>query len=213
MWGRKSGHANALHIYLPASQTTWVFLNLDSELHDFKFWMAHELGHVLSVGLLEQGSIDVAEDFSEAFAGALLFPEEAARSCLTAYLRAKSDPAKVSVLFQVAEEYVISPFSVYRELQNHAKSVGTDFPVVEERLLHARITAFNSQFKTISQILFDDHKPSADHYMLKALEAFNTPVFTALRRYVELSDASESTISRMLDIPLVDAREMKKALI
>ena len=98
MWGRKSGHANALHIYLPVSQTTWVLLNLDSELYDFKFWMAHELGHVLSVGLLEEGNIDAAEDFADAFAGALLFPEAAAKRWLAPYQRAKSAPAKVKRL-------------------------------------------------------------------------------------------------------------------
>jgi hypothetical protein len=47
LWGHKEKHENALHIFLPDSTTTWVYLNLDVEVHDFKFWMAHELGHVL----------------------------------------------------------------------------------------------------------------------------------------------------------------------
>lgn len=29
MWGRKTKHQNALHIHLPDSRTTWVYLNLD----------------------------------------------------------------------------------------------------------------------------------------------------------------------------------------
>jgi hypothetical protein len=38
--GRREHHENAFHIFLPASKTTWIFLNLDSNLHDFKFWIA-----------------------------------------------------------------------------------------------------------------------------------------------------------------------------
>lgn len=213
MWGKQSGHANALHIYLPASQTTWVLLNLDSELHDFKFWMAHELGHVLSVVLLENGDLDLAEDFAEAFAGALLFPEVAAKSWHEVYQRARTPVAKVNVLLKAAGEYVISPFSVYKEMERYAGEAGESFDEVDQRLLHSRSAAFNAGFKTISQTLFDDHKPSADHYMLRATEVFETPVFKALREHAEASDISESVISRMLDIPLVDARALKKALI
>lgn len=213
MWGKQTGHANALHIYLPASQTTWVLLNLDSELHDFKFWMAHELGHVLSVVLLEEGDLDLAEDFAEAFAGALLFPEEAAKQCHADYQRARTDAAKVKVLIETAKEYVISPYSVYKELQKYAEEAGVPFHEIDQSLLHSRISAFNAGFKTISEILFDDDKPSADHYMLRATEVFETPVFKALREHAAASEISESVISRMFGIPLVDARELRRALV
>jgi hypothetical protein len=39
LWGAREHHGNALNIYLPDSQTTWVFVNLDSNIVDFKFWM------------------------------------------------------------------------------------------------------------------------------------------------------------------------------
>ncbi len=75
LWGAKDRHENALHIFLPDSKTTWIYLNLDSEAHDFKFWMAHELGHVLAPDLRD----DEGEDFADAFAGVLLFPENLAK--------------------------------------------------------------------------------------------------------------------------------------
>ncbi|HOS15238.1 MAG TPA: helix-turn-helix transcriptional regulator, partial [Smithella sp.] len=37
LWGNKENHENALHIYLPESMTTWIYLNLDCRIHDFKF--------------------------------------------------------------------------------------------------------------------------------------------------------------------------------
>jgi len=213
MWGNKSGHANALHIYLPLSQTTWVFLNLDSGLHDFKFWMAHELGHVLSVGLLEKNDIEAAEDFADAFAGALLFPGEAAGRWIVSYRRAKSPTAKVKVLLEAAQEYLISPFSVYKELVKFAEAMGESLEDLDPSFLHARISSFNEQFQTISEILFDGDKPSADHYMRKAVEVFDTPIFKALGEREAEAEVSESVISRMFDIPLVDARALKKALV
>lgn len=76
LWGTKKTHENAIHIYLPDSQTTWVYLNLETNVHDFKFWMAHELGHCLSPSL----SGNEAEDFADGFAGLLLFPKVLAES-------------------------------------------------------------------------------------------------------------------------------------
>ena len=213
MWGRKTRHENALHIHLPESKTTWIFLNLDSELHDFKFWMAHELGHVLSVDLLEKGENEVAEDFADAFAGALLFPEAAAAEAYERYCRRKSEPARVREIIEIAKDYVISPFSVYKELEKLAAARKLAFCPVDEKLLHAQISAFNKRFKTISQILFDGHTPSADHFMRVGNETFNTPVYRVLGDYVKETQVSDSTISRMLDIPLVDAREMRLALV
>ena len=46
LWGAKLNHKNALHILLPSEKVTFVYLNLDTHLEDFKFWMAHELAHV-----------------------------------------------------------------------------------------------------------------------------------------------------------------------
>ena len=47
MWGTLQNHKNALHILLPQERVTFIFLNLDTYREDFKFWMAHELAHVL----------------------------------------------------------------------------------------------------------------------------------------------------------------------
>jgi len=35
-WGNRDQHENALHIYLPKTTTTWIYLNLDSRIHDFR---------------------------------------------------------------------------------------------------------------------------------------------------------------------------------
>jgi len=212
MWGHRSGHANALHIYLPSSQTTWILLNLDSDLYDFKFWMAHELGHVLSVSLLESGDTEVAEDFADAFAGALLFPQGAAKKWLLGYQSAKTPAGRAKVLKEAATEFVISPFSVYKEFEKLAKFESSPFTTLDEKYLHSEISRFNQKVTTISEQMFDGDKPSADRYMRLADEWFDTPFFKALGQHVKKSEISHSVISRMLDIPLVDAREIHEAL-
>ncbi len=213
MWGQKSRHENALHIYLPESRTTWIYLNLDSRLHDFKFWMAHELGHLLSVDLLEQGNTELAEDFADAFAGALLFPEPAARKIHGGYCAAKSAAARIEVVMAAADAHVISPYSVYCEVEKYARARGLDFTGVPSGQLHAAITRFNQHYRSVSEMLFDGKMPSADHYMRVGQEAFRTPVFATLGSYLRESPKADSVISRILDVPLVDAKELRAALV
>lgn len=74
-WGDQKQHGQALHAYLPDSMTTWVWLDLDTKLHDFMFMMAHELGHAYSPGLKS----DEAEDFADLFAQCLLYPDMVAK--------------------------------------------------------------------------------------------------------------------------------------
>src|SRR5690606_4886515 len=92
LWGEKQVHENAIHIFLPDSGTTWVYLNLDVNVHDFKFWMAHELGHCLSPTL--RG--DAAEDFADAFAGALLFPASKAEPAHARLLQLNTKKAQLT---------------------------------------------------------------------------------------------------------------------
>ena len=212
LWGKKNRHENALHIYLPATETTWVYLNLDSEQHDFKFWMAHEYGHVLSADLLESEKLDEAEDFADAFAGALLFPESAAKRTFRSYLAARSDQRRLKVLVKKAGEFGISPYSVYMELQHYAEHHGEHFVEVALTLLHSCIANFNKKHPTLSEQLFDNELPSADHFMRVVQEQFGTHFYKALGEYLRETQASPSAIGRIMDVSLMDARAFHSAL-
>jgi hypothetical protein len=213
LWGRKERHENALHIYLPESKSTWIYLNLDSHWHDFKFWMAHELGHVLALDLLTPATMEQAEDFSDAFAGALLFPEEAARSVYENYRALSSPRARLDLVVQTACDYVISPNSVYLEIGNYARAHGGDFAPLAPAALFPTIAEFNKSHPLVSERLFDGKHPSADHFMRVCGEVFQTPVFTALGAYLKTAPHSDSLVSRLLDLPLADAKELRQALV
>ena len=206
LWGHKSKHENAIHIHLPETQTTWIYLNLDVEIHDFKFWMAHELGHVMTLDLLREGKTEEAEDFADAFAGALLFPEPLAGLALADYGKAADDQGRLDVLGDWAERHTISPFSVHREIEKYALANDVAFAPLPGPLLHPYIAAFNKAYKTVSATLFDDSNPSADHFMRLAQESFDTKIYSALGHYVRERDPGPGVIATILGVTPMDAR-------
>lgn len=119
LWGEKQNHKNALHILLPQEQTTFIFLNLDTRLEDFKFWMAHELAHVYTPDLA--GS-EEGEDFADALAGALLFPKSIAEVAYPHVVRQSSMQGEIRELQRHAKAHSISLFSVFCEIKRYAKS-------------------------------------------------------------------------------------------
>jgi transcriptional regulator with XRE-family HTH domain len=213
MWGLKKRHENALHIYLPESKTTWIYLNLDSRLHDFKFWMAHELGHVLAVDLLTSGSLDAAEDFSDAFAGALLFPEAAAKPVYEAYQASRLTPTRIGIVAAAARAHLISPNSVYLELEGYANARGLAFDPLPKNAFYAALASLNKTCSSVTENLFDGNTPSADHFMRVCSDVFKTPIFTALGSYLKTAPNGEALIGRVLDVPLPDAKELRQALV
>jgi Zn-dependent peptidase ImmA (M78 family)/predicted XRE-type DNA-binding protein len=212
LWGHKTKHENALHIHLPESRTTWIYLNLDVETHDFKFWMAHELGHVLTVDLLREHKTEEAEDFADSFAGALLFPGPLAEKALAEYAKAKTDQGRLAVLEKWAKEHTISPNSVYLEIEKHAKEIKASFTALDGKTLFPAIAGFNKSYKTLSAALFDDTVPTADHFMRVAQETFETEVYRVLGEYVHEKEAGAGVIAAILDVNPMDARAYLEAL-
>ena len=125
LWGARDRHENALHIHLPESATTWVYLNLDSEAHDFKFWMAHELAHVLAPRL--RG--DEGEDFADSLASALLCPRQAAEAGYRDVRSLRGGGARMNAIKGIAGELTISPITVHERLRCYAESEG--LPVID----------------------------------------------------------------------------------
>ncbi len=201
LWGKKDKHENALHIYLPESMTTWVYLNLDVEIHDFKFWMAHELAHVHAPGLRE----DEAEDFADALAGALIFPEPLAKAAYNDISRARSTKTRIAKIRQYADRYSISLLSVYHEINKYAAQYGLA-KIDLGNAIYGANTNFNKWFQTISQNIFDDTLPDANRYIHTCVEIFGTPFFDALKSYLMEHGKSAGYVQSILDTPLLDAK-------
>lgn len=208
LWGEKERHENALHIFLPDSMTTWVYLNLDVEMHDFKFWMAHELGH----GFAPQLTGDAAEDFADRFAGTLLFPEPLAQE---AYRQIKTNWGKatqVNFIKRLAEDNLISPVSVYYEINHYAESQGS--PRIEfGDAIFGAAKNLSKGYNNVSATLFDNARPDVKSYMERCKEVFDTPFFASLKTYLVKEHKSHGYVQAILDIPLLDAKEIHAALV
>lgn len=208
-WGKKHQHENALHIYLPKTMTTWIYLNLDSKIHDFKFWMAHELGHVKSPDLKE----DLAEDFADAFAGALLVSKEMAEKEYVRLRRLGTVPKQINRLKQVAEALVVSPITVYYEINKYAEHANKPKIKLEtNREIYKATTNFGKEFQSVSQVLFDNKKPTPSEYICCPKRTFNSPFFDALTAFLKENKKPASFIQSVLNLPLADAQLLYEEL-
>jgi len=214
LWGSKQRHENAVHIYLPDSKSTWVYLNLDTNTHDFKFWMAHELGHCLSPSLTG----DDAEDFADAFAASLLFPHELVEVADSQVRQYGSASARIKAVLSFAKDYVISPYTVAQRLEQYAVQLdktklqmGSGF--------HGAVTNFNKGFRNLSQVLFQDcslddsERPMAQDYIKYAEAVFETPFFKLLKSFLTEYEKGPSFIEVVLDMSSLDAKSLHSEMV
>ena len=205
LWGAQEHHGNALNIYLPDSQTTWVFLNLDSNLVDFKFWMAHELGHSLAPAY---GGED-GENFADGFAQALLFPQSQAAKLREELSGISVVSKRVLQVFAAAHKHIISPFTIRRALEDFENAHHldhTDLGVISGFIIAMR--KFNDHYSTITQNLFKRDQPEPKDYIMAARKVFTSPFFEALSAFCTEEHGAEHYIRRVLGVTLADAKAL-----
>ena len=206
--GQKEHHENALHIYLPKSRTTWIYLNLDSNVHDFKFWMAHELGHILSPSLTGES----AEDFADAFAQALLFPKEQAEAAYVVLKRLRSTRTRIKHILGLVDSFIISPITIYKAINDYATEMGMDAFKLEPDI-YAVATNLNKKHPNVSKILNKDELFSASEYIQMSKKLFNSPFFEALKVYLSENEKPAGFIRMVLDTSIFDAKEIHADLV
>ena len=208
-WGNRDQHENALHIYLPKTMTTWIYLNLDSRIHDFKFWMAHELGHVKSPDLKGNDG----EDFADAFAGALLVDQETAENEYIQMHQLRTIPKQINRLKEIAEKLVVSPLTVYYEINKYARHINEpELDLETNKTIYKATTVFNKRFHTVSEYLFENKKPTAAEYMSCSKKSFQSPFFEALISFLKDDKKSAGFIQNLLNLPLADAHYLYEEL-
>lgn len=205
MWGERETHGNALHILLPECNATWVYLNLDANVCDFNFWMAHELAHVFTPDL---AGTDEGEDFADAFAGALLYPRACAAK-LYPHLTGKHEGVVVNMIKAAAKERVISPYTVYLAVNNYAKE--HRLPEFKFNIFGA-MKNFEKQFPDVTHLLFPDSVPDAATYIAFTKSAFVTPFFDIVTKHLQESAQGPGWLSDLLETSILDAKAIYLAL-
>jgi transcriptional regulator with XRE-family HTH domain len=209
LWGEKQQHQNALHILLPAQRVTFIYLNLDTRIEDFKFWMAHELAHVYTPDL---AGTNEGEDFADAFAGALLFPwalaEQAYRDATTAHRKSGA----VAALQRHAAEHAISLFTVYCQAEAYAKAQNLpSLPLDAKTDIHA--VRNNQRGTLVSTLLFHPLPPEPATYIAAARNTFGSEFFGSLQRMLRERGTGPAYLQQVLDVPLADATALHAALV
>lgn len=207
LWGAKGNHENALHIRLPQEDVTFIFLNLDTRLEDFKFWMAHELAHVLTP---ELSGKDEGEDFADAFAGALLYPKACAEQAYRAATQQPSPDRAIEVLLKQANAHMISLNTVFQQVQRYAKASNLMTLPIEERSIHAVRNILRGPL--VSETMFDPMPPSPQRYIAACEKTFQTGFFQALKRMIHDSGTGASYVQQVLDTSLQDASALYEEL-
>lgn len=208
LWGEKQNHKNALHILLPDMNVTFVYLNLDTHLEDFKFWMAHELAHVYTP---ELAGTNEGEDFADAFAGALLFPQDCAEVAYAQATQVHGAQAVLKSLLAHAHEHSISLYTVFRQVQNLAQAKG----LTPLQLLEAQVHAVrnNQHNGLVSEALFKPIPPSAEGLIAVTANLFSSGFFIALRALLVERGTGPGYLQQILDIGLQDATALHRSLV
>ncbi|WP_213602992.1 XRE family transcriptional regulator [Pseudoxanthomonas japonensis] len=206
IWGSSGRHENALHILLPSDNITFVYLNLDIRVEDFKFMMAHELAHIFTPALCGK---DEGEDFADAFAGALLFPKELAEITHKKCGR-KSANDVLAILQQAASEHQVSLFTVFTQVNAYRERYGCGLLPVDEITIHK--VRNSNPAKMVSDLLWKGDVPSPELYIQTVHSQFHSSFFDALKLLLNSGSGGVGYVQQILDIPRADASAIHAVL-
>jgi len=201
LWGlNKEKHENALTVFLPESKTSWVVFNLGCKQDDYKYWLAHEYGHCLTLhGLSEEDG----EIFSEKFAQHLVFPDEVAHACLE---RIKAGEDGNQLIQSFAETYGISVITVLRAVDRLSEQLFGSKTGLECGRFYAKWNLSRKSVPSVSHEIFGTDAPTSKDYIDKSESRFKTRVFEALQKFQKVEGGrNPAFIANALKIGLGDA--------
>lgn len=205
--GDKDGHENAMSVYLPDSKRSWVLVNLGCRLDDFNYWLAHELGHCLSLHTLRG---DEAEEFAELFAQRLLFPEAVATEALDA-ISASAEPLVEAKRF--AGRYNVSVVTIVKEADRVAVKNGQKETGLLTGQFWGRWRRSRKRSTTVAEAIFGSATPTLSDYVAKSEEVFRTPVFRALAKWQRENEGRDpSFVASALNVDLAQANALSHVL-
>lgn len=208
LWGLdKQRHENALTVYLPDSKVYWVVFNLGCRKDDYKYWLAHEYGHCLTMHHLNE---EDGEIFAEKFAQQLVFPDEVAHDCLEAVRNSRNG---LSILYEYAENYGVSVVTVLRAVDRLSEQLYGEKTGNDRKSFYALWKMKQKNIPTMAKELFDSDFPSKSEYIIKSEFRYKTPVFSAIRFFQESEGGrNPAFVSSVLGVELGDALSLSHEL-
>jgi Zn-dependent peptidase ImmA (M78 family) len=180
LWGlNKEKHENALTVYLPKSKTSWVVFNLGCKQDDYKYWLAHEYGHCLTLhGLSEEDG----EVFAEKFAQHLVFPDEVAHECLEKIRCIHADG--LNTIKAYASDYGVSVITVLRAVDRLSEQLfGQKTGLANGGAFYGKWKATRTTVPSMAQVIFGSDTPSQQDYVEKSEALYKTTIFGAIQNF------------------------------
>jgi len=103
------------------------------------------------------------------------------------------------------------PQSDHKEVNKYAQAMGKP-PLELEPDIYKRLHLFNAGYKKLSRALFTELQPAPGEFIEKIKEAFDTPFFDALGKYLKATGQSPGYGQTVMEMPLLDARGIHEAL-
>lgn len=199
LWSEKGDQALTVHLFKP--NIFCMYINLETQLCDFIFWLVHELAHILTPDLLGED----AERFADSFAGALLFPEACANKLAEELSSTPNVGIKINKILNNAKKRNIAPFCIYTEINRSLINKGEaelDFKP------HGAMTNYRKNIPYLHTLLFEKDNPSVKEYIEKVSAFFGPTFWDALTQWIIENNKTSGAVQAVLHIPLSDAKEV-----
>lgn len=199
LWGEKGDQALVIH--LQKLHVFCLYLNVETKVCDFTFWLLHELAHILTPGLGKKE----AELFADSFAGALLFPEPCVQTLFEKISPISNVGIKITMILEEAKMRSVAPICIFKEINGFLTKNG--MPVLDFDIYGASTNYFRS-VPLLSDVLFEAKRPPAQKYIEVTSEYFGSDFWDALSTWVVENNKTSSAVQTVLNIPLSDAKEI-----
>ena len=121
--------------------------------------------------------------------------------------RSRSDRKKTNYILNAAKDIIVSPITIYKEVNKYAKHNKLD-KIDLEKLLYAATSNFTKDYQLISEVLCKAERPEVGSYIHVSEEFFHTIFFNLLKQYHKKRGITLSYIRKIIDIPITDAKEI-----
>jgi len=206
-WGAKEQPLQAMYVRLPDSGFNWLYVNLDAAAIDVRFWLLHEIAHIIRRHPHDAGSVE--ETFADTFAAEVLFPSSHAADFL--HFHEMETTKQFETIQRLAQARGISSVTVYRQVNHVLEQAGLsrlqlDGIVYPRALVHAK------RAPTWADGLFGGPVPTGRRFVNICTERLGTPVFCLAAREIVENNRAPGFVERVFQCGSADAMALHEAL-
>ena len=138
-----------------------------------------------------------------AVAGAVIFPRCLAEKSYAEIVQVRHTGAKTNKIKSIAARYLISPITVYPEINRYAEK--KDYPKLNLTSIFAAAKYSRKQYYSVIEYLFKNKYPEAEDIIAVTTE-WRRPFFSTLKAYMANENKAANHIQSILNIPFAGCK-------